>query len=118
MNKKIITLIIFFLLIFICIYGFYRFILYRDKKNYETIDYIYQSKRVKELYYLYPERFIFDENNECMITVEEIYMISDDYGFEIEHDKYGNMCVGYYIVKKNGENIDVDSSHICDMINY
>ena len=44
--------------------------------------------------------------------------MQSDIGNYIEHDKYGNMCVGYFIIKKNGNDIDVDSSHICDMINY
>ena len=50
--------------------------------------------------------------------MEQIHTMQNDVGMYFEHDKYGNMCVGYFIVKKNGENIDVDSSHICDMINY
>ena len=118
MSKKAFVLIVFFVIVFLIIFVFYKYILYKDKVNYEYIDYDYQSKCVKEVYKLHPGAFIFDENNECKITVEEVQTISDDYGFEIEHDKDGNMCVGYYIVKKNGDNIEVDSSHICDMINY
>lgn len=118
MNKKIVKLLIFFLIVFAIIFGFYKYILHKDKIRYETINYDYQSKCVKEIYELYPSAFNFDSNNICKITVEEIHTISDDYGFEIEHDKDGNMCVGYFIVKKNGDSIEIDSSHICDMINY
>ena len=118
MSKKVFKLIIFFLIVFVIIFGFYKYILHKDRIRYETIDYDYQSKCVKEVYKLHPGAFMFDENNECKITVEEVQTISDDYGFEIEHDKDGNMCVGYYIVKRSGDTIEVDSSHICDMINY
>lgn len=115
MSKK--RFILFLLIVFVIMFLFYKYILYKYKINYENIDYNYQSKCVKEVYDLHPEAFTFN-SNECKITVEQIQLISDDSGFEIEHDKYGNMCVGYYIVKKVENDIEVDSSHICDMINY
>lgn len=115
MNKKVIIMIF---LLLVVMYGFYRYILYKNKIDYEMIDYDYQSECIKNVYNLHPEAFNFNDNNECKITVEEILTISDDYGFEIEHDKDGNMCIGYYIVKKSNGIIEVDSSHICDMINY
>ncbi len=118
MSKKTFILICFFLATFIIIIGFYKYILYKEKQEYETINYDYQSKCVEEVYELHQSAFNFDSNNICKITVEQIHTISNDFGFEIEHDKYGNMCVGYFIVKKNENNIEVDSSHICDMINY
>ena len=52
------------------------------------------------------------------MTVEQMHTLQNDVGNYIEHDKYGNMCVGYYLIKKNNNSIEVDSSHICDMINY
>lgn len=118
MNRKVIKILIFFLIVFVIIFGFYKYILYKDKLRYETVDYDFQSKSVEEVYKLHPSAFNFDPSGVCKITVEKIHTISDDCGFEIEHDKDGNMCVGYFIVKKNGDNIEVDSSHICDMINY
>lgn len=118
MSKKVFIFIIFLLVVFVIIFLLYKYILYKDKINYENIDYNYQSRCVKEVYNLHPSAFEFNEVNECKITVEQVHLIDDDYGFEIEHDKDGNMCVGYYIVKKNENDIEVDSSHICDMINY
>lgn len=118
MSKKRFRFIVFLVIVFLFIFGFYKYILYKYKVNYENIDYDYQSSCVKEIYDLNPEVFEFDENNECYITVEQVQTISDDYGFEIEHDKDGNMCVGYFIVKRKENKIEVDSSHICDMINY
>lgn len=118
MNKKIVVIVISFLIMFLGIYVFYKYVMYKEKEENETIDYNYQSKCVKEVYKLHPESFVFDSNGICKMTVEQIHTVSNDYGFEIEHDKYGNMCVGYFIIKKSNDNIKVDSSHICDMINY
>ncbi len=118
MNKNAVILMSFFLLIIVVIIGFYKFILYKEKLDYETINYDYQSKCVKEVYKIHPSAFSFDSENICKITVEQIHTISDDYSFEIEHDKNGNMCLGYFVIRKVDNDIEIDSSHICDMINY
>lgn len=88
MNKKIVVIVISFLIIFLGIYVFYKYTVYKEKEEYETIDYNYQSKCVKEVYKLHPESFVFDSNGICKMTVEQIHIVSNDYGFEIEHDKY------------------------------
>ncbi len=117
MNKIVIK--IFVIVLFVTsVLIFHNYILYVEKKNYETIDYKYQIEKVKEVYELYPEDFDFDSYGECKITVEQIHTAHDDYGFEIENDKYGNMCIGYFIIKKIENGIEIDASHICDMINY
>lgn len=118
MSKKIIVLIILVITVFIIIFAFHRYILYKEKIEYETVDYESQSNWVKEVYSIHPDMFEFDSNGLCKITMEQVHTMQSDIGNYIEHDKYGNMCVGYFIIKKNGNDIDVDSSHICDMINY
>lgn len=118
MNKKSIMLIIFFIIIFVIIIGIYNYILYLEKLDYETINYEHQSNWVKEVYEDNPNIFEFDISDECKITVEQMHTIQHKIGNYIEHDKYGNMCVGYFIIKKKDKGIEVDSSHICDMINY
>ena len=118
MSKKTFIFIIFLIVVFVIIIAFYKYILYKEKIEYETIDYESQSNWVKEVYNLHPNIFEFDSNDVCKITMEQMHTFQNDIGMYFEHDKYGNMCVGYFIVKKNGESIDVDSSHICDMINY
>ncbi len=118
MSKKSFVFIIFIIVIFVVVYGFYRYILYKEKIEYETVNYDSQTSWVKEVYNAHPSIFVFDSNGICKITVEQIHTMQNDIGNYIEHDKYGNMCIGYFIVKKNENNIEVDSSHICDMINY
>ncbi len=118
MNKKVFILIIFFLVMIAIIFGFYKYILYKDRIEYETINYEFQSDWVKEVYDVHPNIFKFDSNGICKMTVEQMHTLQNDVGNYIEHDKYGNMCVGYYVVNKSGDTIEVDSSHICDMINY
>ena len=49
MNKKIVVIVISFLIIFLGIYVFYKYTVYKEKEEYETIDYNYQSKCVKEV---------------------------------------------------------------------
>ncbi len=103
---------------FVIIFAFYKYILYKEKIEYETIHYEAQSNWVKEVYDIHPNIFEFDSEGICNITMEQLHTMQNDIDMYFEHDEYGNMCVGYFIVKKNGKSIDVDSSHICDMINY
>lgn len=84
MNKKIVVIVISFLIIFLGIYVFYKYVIYKEKEEYETIDYNYQSKCVKEVYKLHPGDFDFDSNGICKMTVEQIHTVSNDYGFEID----------------------------------
>ena len=116
MNKKLFILILLIPIIFIFV--FYKSMLVKNKQNYEVIDYEKEKQNIKEVYKVNPEIFDFDVNGECKITVEDIHTKQNNYDFEIQHDKYGNMCIGYYILKKDGNEVNVDVSHMCDMINY
>ncbi len=118
MNKKVVYLLLSFIAFIIIVICFYLYILHREKEMYETVNYEFQSNWVKKVYDAYPNLFEFDSNGVCKITVEKMHTMQSEIGNYIEHDKYGNMCVGYFIISKSGENIEVDSSHICDMINY
>ena len=95
-------------------YTFYTTILNRDKtsKNFdkELANYDKLLAKNKEL----------KKQREQIAKsgVEELVTKQDEIEFDIAHDKDGNMCIGYFIVSKVGEGIDIDASHMCDMINY
>lgn len=117
MNKKffyaLITVVTILVIVLIKIY-FYNL----DKKWYKKIDYNSYVLIVNDIHNKYPNLFKFDENNDAIMTVEELVTKQDEIEFDIAHDKDGNMCIGYFIVSKVGEGIDIDASHMCDMINY
>ncbi len=86
--------------------------------NYE--EYIYAS------YEENPNLFIFDENNEAKIKVEDLLEKQDSNGnitgyipiTAIKFTKNQDQCLGYIIVKKIDNNLQIDTSHICEMIDY
>ena len=80
MNKKIIIMIF---LLLVAIYGFYKYILYKDKIEYETINYEFQSDWVKEVYDVHPNIFKFDSNGICKMTVEQMHTLQNDVGNSI-----------------------------------
>ena len=117
MNKKffyaLITVVTILVIVLIKIY-FYNL----DKKWYKKIDYNSYVLIVNDIHNKNPNLFKFDENNDAIMTVEELVTKQDEIEFDIAHDKDGNMFIGYFIVSKVGEGIDIDASHMCDMINY
>lgn len=75
------------------------------------------------MYEVFPDFFEFNEENIAIIYLrnftdgytnknsETIYVF-------VKFDKNLNECDGYYIIYKRDENnIDVDSTHLCDMLN-
>ena len=104
MNKRILIIIIGSL--FIILILLYTYSRYKDNKEYETICYDCNNKIVKTIYDKYNN--LYDEK----VTIYELLTYQDEFSFELEHDSYGNDCLGYYIIKDD----EIDSSHICDML--
>ena len=116
---KNIHIIIFIIVIIILIIAYHLFIRFQQKNAYNYRDTFDNDSVVKEIYEKYPELFSFTEDGECIISVSELLKGQNEFDFDIMHDKEGNDCIGYYIINKDlNNNIDIDSSHICDMIDY
>ena len=116
---KNIYIIIFFIVVIILIIGYYSFIRIQQKNAYNYLEMSSDDWIVEDIYKEYPNIFNFSEDGECIITISELLKGQDEYNIEIMHDKEGNDCVGYYIINKDLDNqLDIDSSHICDMIDY
>ena len=119
MKIKNIHVILFILLIIVLYFSFYFYQRHLVSEAYKSINTDLYNWEVIEIYDRYPGLFNFSEDNECIITVEELLKGQDEYDFDLMHDSEGNQCIGYYIINKDlDNNIDIDSSHICDMIDY
>ena len=70
------------------------------------------------LYDDHPEYFEFT-GNKCIMSVEDAFRLNTEFETDFSHDIDGNACIGYFIIERydNGE-IEIDTSHICDMIDY
>lgn len=94
---------------------------YKNNTNYSNYEeYIYKAYKDN------PSLFIFDENNEAKIKVEDLLQKQDSDGnitgyipiTAINFTKKQDQCLGYIIVKKVDDDLQIDTSHICDMIDY
>ena len=92
MSKKTYIFIIFLITVLAIIYGFYRFVLYKEKIDYETIDYDSQNNWLKEVYNAHPSIFEFDSNGVCKITMEQLHTLQDDIDMYFEQDNM-EICV-------------------------
>ncbi len=116
MNKTKLFLFIFFIVLVISsiILHFYLNSLY--DKDYEKICYDCFDENIREIYKNNKDLFEFDENDTAILGIETVLNSSTISLGDLEHDKYGNFCVGYFIITKNENDIDIDSSHMCDLI--
>lgn len=94
---------------------------YKHNNNYSNYEeYIYKAYKDN------PSLFIFDKNNESKIKVEDLLQKQDSDGnitgyipiTAINFTKEQDQCLGYIIVKKVDDDLQIDTSHICDMIDY
>lgn len=104
----------------ILIVAFIRdFKLYLEDKN-KLPDY---TSEVKQLYEINPDLFQFDQNNTFILKMDYLLETKiDDKIIRIVRRPQVNdnfeQCVGYLIVKNINNNITVNNSHICDIIDY
>ncbi len=94
---------------------------YKNNTNYSNYEeYIYKAYKDN------PSLFIFDKNNESKIKVEDLLQKQDSDGnitgyipiTAINFTKEQDQCLGYIIVKNVDDDLQIDTSHICDMIDY
>ena len=112
------------LIIFICInILMFNLIndLYENKKS--EYDYSIYDETIRQIYEIDPSLFKFDENNIATIKMdyflEPITNGKDTLSFGlVPLTKDQDQCVGYFIIKKVNGELEIDSSHICDMIDY
>ena len=119
MNKKRYFLILIIVILITIAYLINLYSISLHKKMYEKVCYDCDNDCIEIIYNEKSELFSFDKNNNSIITIEELLSSNASCSFDTTHDKYGNDCIGYYVIHKNDNNkIKIDSSHICDMIDY
>lgn len=112
--------IVFLILIGIMIVGIYLVKDIHENKKANS-DFYYYEERIREVYKVNPSFFKFNPDGVAIVKVDELIEEStDSIGIGIiPVDKDQNQCVGYILVKKiNNSEIDIDTSHFCDMIDY
>lgn len=112
------------LIIFICI-NILMFNLINDLYENKKSEYNYSiyDETIRQIYEIDPSLFKFDENNIATIKMdyflEPITNGKDTLSFGlVPLTKNQDQCVGYFIIKKVNGELEIDSSHICDMIDY
>ena len=87
------------------------------------MDYSYFDNTIREAYKINPSLFKFDENNIAIVKMDDLIRPitngKDTMDLAIVPlTKEQDQCVGYFIVKKIENDLQIDSSHMCDMIDY
>lgn len=95
--------------------------LYENKKS--EYDYSIYDETIKQIYEIDPSLFKFDEHNIATIKMDDflepITNGKDTLSFGlVPLTKDQDQCVGYFIIKKVNGELEIDSSPICDMIDY
>lgn len=109
------------LIIFIVI-NILMFKLVNDLYENEKSEYDY-SDVIEKIYEIDPSLFKFDANDIAIVKMDDflepITNGKDTMFFGlVPLTKEQDQCVGYFIIKKVNDDLMVDSSHICDMIDY
>jgi len=119
MKKKVFIVSLFLAVIIFIVIFFILNKQYQDSKMNIYKDIIYN------LYEVNPDFFIFDENDTAIVKVLDLVNpIYDKNGnisvFDrrsvIRLTKDKDECLGYIVVTKNGDDLDISLSHLCDMI--
>ena len=92
--------------------------LYETKKS----EYDY-SDIIEKIYEIDPSLFKFNSNDIAIVKMDDfLEPITNGkdtiYFADVPLTKNQDHCVGYFIIKKVNDELMVDSSHICDMIDY
>lgn len=122
MTRKFIMVIAFLTISIIILMIFNVFIKpFYNKKN--DIDYESEEKFILNIYNKYPDIFNFNDEG-----IAKVYLriFTDGYktktgeviSTSTKFDNNLNECDGYYLIFRNYDKIEVDFSHICDMLNY
>jgi competence protein ComGC len=116
--QKIVFVIILIILISIFLYRFIPDYIESKKPIVHKLpeDFVY------EIMNNHPELLEFDDNNKAIIKMDTLYIILPDEVNPLLDPIYNDefdQCAGYIIINKNSKgNYDIDTSHICDMIDY
>ena len=122
--SNLIRVIIFIFILIICFIILY--VEYNKSRNVYIGDYDKDLEyMMKDIYEFKPDFFKFDENGIAIVTIDEL-LIPITNGEETMHaigiitlNENQDECVGYIIVQKLDNNdLKVDTSHVCDMIDY
>lgn len=88
-------------------------------------DYSSYEDLVSQVYEEYPSLFKFDDSDIAIIKMDNLILgiqtsnESHQWASGLFFTEEQDQCVGYIIVTKlNSNKLDVDTSHICDMIDY
>ncbi len=85
-------------------------------------DFTIYDSYIKDAYNINPNLFKFDENNIAIVKMDELLTVTNGidtiYFGVIPIDRNQNQCVGYFVIRKVMDEIEIDSSHLCDMIDY
>lgn len=95
---------------------------YQENKKAE-LDYSIYNQTLIDAYKINPNIFKFDDNNIAIVKMDDLLVPITNgkdtmyFGVVPLTDKQ-DQCVGYFIVEKVNDELKIDSSHICDMIDY
>lgn len=77
---------------------------------------------ITNLYEEKPSLFMFDEDNTAILKMDVLYsrILEDNDNSYIDpiYNEDFDQCAGYIIIKKNDNNLDIDLTHMCDMLDY
>lgn len=110
--------IIIFILIVIFLYNFIPDDI--ESKNYVN-DRSYIKEIVKKSYEKNSDFLNFNSTNVAILKMDVLYStLADGYNSLLDpiyNDDF-DQCAGYIIIEKSDSELDIDISHICDMIDY
>ncbi len=116
-NRYIYSLIV----IIIIIVFLSRFIPdYAEEKKEE--DYSSLKEDVVVAYKIDPNILVFDAEGIAILQMDILYAgvsnKKESFIIPPKYDANFDQCVGYLIIKKIGSDLDIDTSHMCEMIDY
>lgn len=95
---------------------------YQENKKAE-LDYSIYNQILIDAYKINPNIFKFDDNNIAIVKMDDLLVPITNgkdtlYFGDVPLTDKQDQCVGYFIVEKVNDELKIDSSHICDMIDY
>ena len=95
---------------------------YKENKLLKN-DFSNYNLTIEEAYRIDPSLFNFDEDGIAIIKIDDLLKPITNgkdtiYFGVVPLTKEQDQCVGYIIVKKKKDDLDIDTSHMCDIIDY